>query len=316
MAELVSGTAPGLGQGTHYNDTSVVTDVTDFIFQITPEDKPFFHLCGDKAAVSAPWHEWQTRDLITRSGNAQVEGFNYTFTNPSRLPSRTGNVLHIMAKDIRISNTNQAIGHYGIPNMRADQVEVQLGELGTDIEHGLIQSTLRTSGTAGTARRMKGIIQAVISGITGFTNSTAVTFVESVFNAHLENGWGRGAALRDALVDGRMKRVISNYSGNNLRVLNADSGRLVNTVDVYESEYGPVSMHLCRDIPTINSGTTAHRNVLVVDKTHLQKAWLRGVGVERTAKIADSEDYMATCELTLEYGNPIAHLLVACLPTI
>jgi hypothetical protein len=308
---MPSGIAPAYGQGTQYGDTSVVTDVTDWIFQLTPEDKPFFYLCDDKpASVEATQHQWQRRELTVRQPNAQFEGFSYTFTSPSRLPVRESNWLQIAAKDIRLSNTNQAIGHYAIPNFRADQVETQLAELGTDLENALLRATLNT-GATGTARMMLGIIPMIQSLGTLYTNVTAATFTEGRFNSILEDGWSTGASLKDALVDGRMKRAISQFTGNASRIINADAQRLVNAIDVYDSEYGPINVHLSRDMPTFSSGTSLGRSLLLVDKTMLAKAWLRTVGVSRTAQIADSEDYIAVCELTLEFGHRNGHALVA-----
>lgn len=308
---MAHGTSPTGNVGTHYGDTSVVLDVSQYIFQETPEDTPFFELCENKMAeVTAVYHNWQIRDLVTRQDNASVEGFTYAYTG-QRLPTRIGNVLQIPSADIRVSNTNQAINHYGIPNLRADQVETKLTELKTDIELALLRGTANT-GASGVARRMLGIIPMITTNVTaggGYTNGTAATFGESIFNGMLEVGWTRGAALRDVLVDGRMKRVISNFTGNATRVINADAGRLVQAIDQIDTEFGPVSLHLCRDLQVINTGTSAARQVLAVDKTHLAKAWLRPITVQKAAAIADSEDYIAVTELTLEYGHPCAHSL-------
>jgi len=308
---MAHGTSPTGNIGVHYGDTSVKLDVSDFIFQETPEDTPFFELCGNNGAEAiAGYHNWQIRDLVTRQDNASVEGFTYAFS-AVRLPSRIGNVLQILSSDIRISNSSQAMNRYGIPNMRADQVETKLAELKTDIEIALLKGTANT-GASGVARRMLGIIPMITTNVTaggGYTNGTAATFSESIFNGMLEVGWNRGAALRDVLVDGRMKRVISNFTGNATRILNADAGRLVGAIDQIDSEFGPVSLHLCRDIPTVNTGASLGRAVLAIDKTHLNKSWLRPITVQKAAAVADSEDYVAVTELTLEYGHPCAHSL-------
>ena len=306
----MAGTAPVFGAGTHYLDSStIVTDVTDVIYQITPEDTPFFHLCGDTPAnVAAPWHQWQMRDLVTRSLNIQFEGRAYTFTSAMRLPSRQANVLQILDKDIRVSGTNQAIDHYAIPNMLADQSEVKLTELKTDIEHALLRATLNTGGTA-TARQMAGLIPMAQTNLSMYTNASSATFTENRFNAALEQGWTNGADLKDVFVDGRMKRMISQFTGNGLRVVAAEQGTLINSISVYESDYGPVNVHLSRDVPTVSTGNSLARVLVYVDKTHLNKAWLRPVTVQRTAKVADSDDAIAQAELTLEWGNPNSHFV-------
>ena len=309
---MPSGTVPPYGQGTGYGDTSIVTDVSDLLYQITAEDTPFFYLCEDGPANvgNAYNHQWQRRELSTRNDNAQFEGFNFTFTSASRLPVSLFNTEQILAKDIRISGSNQAMGHYAIPNLRADQIEVQLAEEKTDIERALLRSTLNTGGT-GTARRMLGIIPMAQSNLTMQTNVSTATFSEARFNGFLEDGWTQGAALRDVLVDGRMKRVISNFTGNAARIIDATAGELVTAIDSYQSEFGPVALHLCRDMLTTGTALTATlgRSVLAVDKTHLKKAYLRGSQVIPAARIADSEDYILLTEVTLEYGHPNSHYL-------
>lgn len=304
----MAGTAPPFGAGTHYLDSStIVTDVTDIIFQITPEDTPFFHLCGDVPAnVSAPWHQWQVRDLVTRQSNINFEGFAYTHTSAMRLPSRAGNVLQILNKDVRISETNQAIGHYAIPNLKADQTEVKLTELKTDMEHALLRATLNTGGTA-TARQMAGLIPMAMSNLSMYTNGTAATYTEALFNGFMERAWEAGAHVRDIFVDGRMKRLFSTFNGNGTKFFDANARTSVNSIDVLKTDFGDVDIHLCRDIPTINTGTSLGRGVLGVDKTHLNKAWLRPVTVRESAKIADSHDSIIVTECTLEWGNPNSH---------
>jgi hypothetical protein len=306
----MGGTSPTGGTGTHYEDAStIVTDVTDIIFQITPEDTPFFHLIGDVPAnVNAPWHQWQIRDLVTRGLNAQFEGFGYTFTGGLRLPSRQGNVLQILNKDIRVSRTNQAIGHYAINSLVADQTEVKLTELKTDIERALLCATLNTGSTA-TARQMQGLIPMAQNNVSMYTNGSAATFTEVLFNGFLERGWNAGAEIRDILVDGRMKRLFSNFTGNAVRFLDPQQHRLVNTISHIDTDFGPVNIHLCRDLSVTGTGSVIQggggslgRAVVGIDKTHLNKAWLRPVTVRQTADIADSEDAIAVTELSLEWG--------------
>ncbi len=309
----MAGTSPPYGVGSHYLDTSSLTeDVTDFIYQITPEDTPFFHLCGDApASVSHPWHQWQKRALTTRQVNANIEGFGYTFTSAMVLPTREGNVLQILNQDIRVSRTAQEIGHYAISDLMADQTEVKLVQLKTDIEHALLRATLNTGGTA-TARQMIGIIPLVMTTLSGYTNGSQVTFTESRFNGMFEQGWALGADYKDVLVGGTLKRIISNFTGNGFRAINTTEAKIVNTITTYESDFGTVQIHLSRDVNTVTDGAggSLGRCALFIDKTHLKKAWLHPVSVDQAAKTADSRDAIAVCEMTLEWGHPAAHGLM------
>jgi hypothetical protein len=288
--------------GTHYGDTSVKEDVLDIIAQITPEDTPFYDMIGDGGAAS-PKHEWQTRDLSTRNGNAQIEGDTYTFAAPV-LPTRVNNFTQIVRKDVRLSGTSQATSRHAIGDLAADQTEQRMVEWKTDVEHALLRGSSASGNASNTARQMDGLLNVISTNATAFASGT--TLGETELNDLLNNVWNSGGKPRDALVNGFLKRRISAFTGGSTKNFEQTEKKIINTVSVYESDFSVVAMHLSRDML---SGTNANA-LAVVDKDMFAKAWLRRPFTERAPKVADSIDIVILGELTLEYGNEAAAGLI------
>ena len=306
------GTNPATGW--QYGDTSVAEDVSDIIYQITPEDTPVYNTTGDSRASNI-LHQWQTRALATRSIlNAQVEGGVYTFTAQLNTPdARRGNYTQIFNKNVRVSETEAAVRHYAIDDYFQDQMLMRMAEIKTDIEHAGIDGTLTSGSSAQTARQMQGLINAIVSAVTTYTTlAAAATLLESGFNDLIQVCWSLGSKPRDWYGHGYMKRKISGYIANSTKYIAAEEQKLVNTISVYQSDFFVVTMHLCRDIPFqtgtyLNfSGYTGY-GLLGLDTSMIKKAWLRPLTAERTPKVADSYDGIIKGELTMEWGHPNAH---------
>lgn len=297
-------------QGQHYGDTSIAEDVTDIIYQITPEDTPFYNSIGDTQATAIT-HEWQVRDLSTRNANANYEGFTFTFTTAMTTPTRVTNVTQIMNKDVRVSETEIAVNHYAIGNLFADQMQIRMVEFKTDHEHALLQGTLVT-GLTTAARSFQGFIAAIGSNASSYTNSTGLgTMTETVFNDAIQMAWDLGGEPQDCFVGGKAKRHISSFTANLTRFIPADQQRQVNTISLYESDFFPVRVHLSRDIKAqeIDSTYTGYQFVFA-DLTMLKKAWLRRPTSMRVPVTADSADGIIKSESTLEWGNASAHVVL------
>ncbi len=293
---------PTDGIGTHYGDTSIVDDVTPIIFQITPEDTPVKNMLTPGSA-SAVTHEWQTRSITTRSDNAAPEGSTYNFTGANQLPGRKSNVQQILKKEVRVSGTTRAAGHHAIGDLASDQMATELTGLMTDLEHTLIQGTGASGSATDTARRMDGLVQVISTYGTTHTTVTNISLTEEHFNDFQELMWDLGASPKDWLMKGTLKRRISSFTANSTSFIERDQRRQVNTVAIYESDFGVVQLHLSRDIP----GSATNYGLLGLDRTMLTLAMLRPFISKRTADIADSYDGIILGEATLEYGNALGH---------
>jgi len=284
--------------GTHYGDTSLKEDVLDIIFQITPEDTPFFNMIGDSSATS-PKHEWQVRSLTTRQVNAQVEGDSYTFVEPV-LPTRVENLTQIFAKYPRVSNTSQATARHAIDDLMADQMEQRMVEFKTDMEHALLRGSQASGNASAVARQMDGLLNIVSTNT--LTLSGGTTLTEDHLNDLLEDIWEQGGKPGDVLVNGFLKRRISTFTASSTKFQQQEARKVINTISVYESDFSVVNVALSRDIPQATDNNT----LVALDRSMFGKGWLRTPVSKRVADTADSVDAVIIGEVTLEYGNEAA----------
>lgn len=308
-----------LDVGTGYGNTSRITDVTDYIYQIKPEDKPFFHMCGEDTAKD-PVHQWQKRTFTTYNHNAQNRGFKYTFPTANIYPTREFNFTQILGKEIRVSDTEKNSSHFAIDRLFSDQMQLALSIIGTDAEVALLLGTMASGDATNLAPQMRGLLWALQTSGTTYTNmGGGIGLTEDLFNTFVQTLWEFGSEPRDVLVGGRLKRMISGFTASSTRYIAADASRLVRTVSDYESDFFPTMIHLSRvvhsgavSVLTNETGGIASGCALVfVDTTMLKKAWLQPLLAEVTARVAHSTDGVLSMELTLDYGHPHAHMWVA-----
>lgn len=291
-------------------DPSLKEDVSDMIYQPTPDDTPLYDIMGEKTA-NGPYHFWLTRDLNNyQNPNIQSEGFVYAFTGTQlQYPNpRRYNSTQILARAVRVSETDAVAAHWAIDDVVADQVNAAVVGIKTDCEASLHIGQLAT-GLTGVARQMMGIYQFLTSGITTYTNVTgAVSLSETIFNDTLQLNWTLGGHPVDVFVGGYLKRRISGFTGGaNARAILAEDLKLVNSVSLYVSDFNMTcAIHLDRNGLVQAGGLTGY-SCLWLDKTVAHKAFLRRWVSERTPKVADSFDAMIKGELTGEWGHPVMH---------
>lgn len=296
--------------GSFYPDVAVAEDVSEIIYQITPEDTPVYNTCGDGVAQS-PFHLWLTRSINGRSHNANPEGFTYGFTagNINYPNPRRFNSTQIFNALVRVSESEVASRHYAIDDVFADEMSQAMTKVKLDAEHTIIRGTM-VSGATDTTRQLQGILEALISGITTYSAGAGATLTEALFNTGIQGLWERGGEPRDIYTHGYMKRKVSNIfnGGGSLKQIAAENQRLVATVSTYISDFFPVNIYLSRDMP-INgqTGQLTGYGILALDRTMVKKMWLRPWVAERAPKTADSHDGVVKGEFTLEYGTPLAH---------
>lgn len=274
-------------------------DISSMIKNQSPDDRPFFELCGDATATS--WkHEWQTRTLRARAVNALAEGANFTYRNV-RAPSRPSNTCQILEDGIEVSGTSQAEGHYGAPNLMSDQVKLNAKQHGLDIEYSLIRG-LETTGNTAHARIMGGLMSIIT------TNKTAmlgITMTEQHYVRNLlQTIW---SATNDrpntVLCNAELMNAINAFNAfGATRWLDTMTREIVVEVLRYQSSFGSVSNYLCRDL----SNGSSNGEICAFDRTQMKKAWLRSTKLKPVAPQADSEQAVMISELTLEYGNELA----------
>lgn len=316
-----------------YGDGSIREDLSDVIFQITPEDTPYSASIGNNKATGI-LHQFQKRSIATREFNAVPEGFTYNFTAPMQNPTRVTNQCQIFGNEVRVSESEQAVNHAGIMQSFADQMGVTMVRHETAIEHGLLRQTFN-SGATNAIRQLRGLLQSIFNNASSagdgvayatghtYTDMGGAELTEQRLNAFTQILWELGAEPRDVLVNGTMKRVISSFTTANTRFIEADEERLVRPITTYLGDFQPLTIHRCRDIfggSAALLATTATYNItnskqghsiLLYDRTACNKTWLRPTQSVRTAYIADTLDGVIKSELTHEEGNADMHLWAA-----
>lgn len=267
-------------------------DLIDVITNISPLETWFTSNTADGRA-DAIKHEWQTDALAAAAANAAIEGDDAT--NVAVVPTaRVQNSCQILRKVFQITSTQQAIKKAG----RVDEVDYQTmkstKELAKDIEYALIINASEVTGTSAVARQLKGVLGWIATNVTTAT-ATSEVLTESRFNDNLALIWAQGGLPYATLVSSGKKRAISGFTSNSRRIA-AEDRKLVNAIDVYESDFGTIMIRLHYVVNTTSSGT-----IINLGQMNLwQKAWLRPVKREALAKTGSSDKYMIEAELTLE----------------
>lgn len=276
-------------------------DVLDVIFQITPDDTPFYMDIGD-ATASSTRHYWTTRSLSVRNANAVPEGDSFAGNYSGlSLPTRVGNICQILRKLPQVTGSMGAEDTIGVQDLMADQISLRMVEWKTDAEHALLRGSVRTGTTHVSDSRYMGGLHNIVS-TNAFDYGSVNSFAEAKFIDLLEAVWSSGGNPKKVLCGSKVKRTIGTFTASSTKFLETQSNTVTNVVNVYESDFGVTNIRISRDVPSA-AGTFA---CYAYDPDFFDKAWLRRPFVERIARTGDSEEAVILGELTLEYGNEAA----------
>lgn len=244
------------GITTSFDDGNRLEDVMRTVIMLTPTDKPFTTGMPKNRATNVI-HQWPEDTATTRSGNAVKEGASFSFTAKTP-PSRRTNLTQIFDKTWAVSSTERWVQSAGISDRFLYEKGKALLELGTDIEHAYLRGSL-ASGNNTTARRMAGAYNYVTTNATAVASGTKLT--ESFFVGLAQLCWTAGGRPTEVYVGAFAKRIISAYTAGSTKNTASEDKRLVNAVDVYESDFGVMKIFISRDAL---SGTNAE-SVLMID---------------------------------------------------
>lgn len=270
-------------------------DLIDVITTITPQETWFMSNIGTERATAIR-HEWQTDALAAPAANAQIEGDD--FAASAAVPTtRVANSCQILVKVFQISESQQAINLAGRRNEVDYQQTKRSKELAKDLEYALLINASEVTGTSALARQLKGVLGWIATNVTT-ASATTVDVTETVYNDNLALIWAQGGFPSYTLVGTYQKRKITGFTSN-VKNISADAQKLVNTVSVYESEFGVIQVRLHQVMNTTAPDTLLNLGVLDLWK----KAWLRPIVTTKLAKTGSSDKYKIEAELTLESRN-------------
>jgi hypothetical protein len=272
---------------------TMVEDVTDLITNVDYESTPFYSSLAESQATNT-LHSWLVDTYAAAADNADM-----SFTDAS-VPSRSPNIVQLFQKDIRVSNTEQRVAHYGMSDPYTYQLQKKMVEMARDIEKALIAGTT-ASGSSGVARRLNGAIALITTNKTARNSGSSLS--ETEFNDILSGIYDNGTDITvdKAFMGTSLKRAISGYTAGTTKYTDASGKKLYNTVSVYESDFGVVTLHLEREVPT----TAGNKGILMVDSSKWRVAYLTDGRPQHIplATIGSAKRGMLEAELTLEALN-------------
>lgn len=303
---------------TRYDAVGAREDLSDVIYNISPQDTPIMSSIG-KTSAKAVYHEWQTDALASvNTSNALVEGADATAATLSPT-TRIGNYTQIVGKTVQVSGTLESVDKAGRKSEKAYQLAKASAELKRDIEGIITANQGQSAGNSSTARVMGSLLSYIKTntnkgsgttagadpttiGVSTRTDGTTRTFQESMLKDVVAKVFTSGGTPSVLMVSPALKQVVSGFTGLAQHRYNSNAGGQVTILagaDLYQSDFGVISIVPNRFMRT--------RDALVLDPEYAALAYLRPFQTIDLAKTGDSEKTQILAELTLEVKNEAAH---------
>lgn len=312
---------------TYDNASLIREDLEQQYSMISPEEVPFQTAIGVGEAASNTYTEWSIVDLAEPNNtNRVVEGDSDPANDDPTLGNRIGNYTQISDKIVEVSHTSEAVDAAAENIQRlAEQVAIKLKEMKRDMEVMLMQNIAANPGASGTARAAAGLpawlTSNIVLGVGGaaptlsgttegypdaaLTPGTAVALTEDAMNDVIEDCWNAGATPTLIMVNSNNKRVISNtFTGNAGRYKDAIDKRLTAAVDIYDSDFGELTI-----VPNRFQPTTAANNysVYILDPNFAELKFLEAPRQKPLSESGHAKRRLVWAEYTLKVHNEAAH---------
>ncbi len=246
-----------------------------------------------RGEASAVTHEWPVDALKTPAANAQIEGADATFT--ARVsPTRANNLCQIVKIEFAVSGTEDSVTNAGMAKRYAYEMNKAMKEWSNDMEFALMRGTIASS-SGSAVRSMKGLKAAIT---TNATAQSGTSLSENMLNDYLGTTWEQGGEVDEVYVGKTLKRRISGFTAGSTKNVQADEKRLINTVEVYESDFGMLKLFKHRYVT--QSGDN-NLDIVGIEAARFRVALLRAPKHEALAKTGDAVKGHIVGEGTLEY---------------
>lgn len=306
---------------TRFDAKGVREDLSNVIYQISPEETPFMSNVG-KENVKNTYYEWQTDDLAAAvSTNAQIEGDDITSFTAATPTVRLGNYTQISRKDVIISGTLESVDKAGRRSEMSLQMAKKSAELKRDMETAMLSNQGAAAGDTSTARKT-GALQAFLKTNTNegtgggdpsyTTTPTAArtdatagdlrSFSEVLLKDVIQKVWTQGGKPSVVMAGPVNKQNLSKMAGIAAQRFNAQSAKpstIIGAADIYVSDFGNVTI--------VPNRFQRERDVFVLDTEYASVAYLRPFQTVELARSGDADKRMLLCEFGLKVMNEKAH---------
>lgn len=313
---------PGItGLGTTYNLPNYVGE----LFDASPEDTPLLSAIGGLTggqSVGATFFEWQGYDLRDAADDRQRTEGAAAPDGESRTRYIASNVLEIHQEAVEVSYTKQgATGQratggqpavtIGSAVMPADelawQIEQQLKQIARDVEKTFITGKYQRPADNTTARKTRGLIEAIATNKAVTTHTAADLTADDVLDLMQkvwENGGIQESETRTLIVNAKLKRALTRIFIKDARYQEATRNVGGVNLQTIETDFGSCNIMLNRYMPT--------EQLVVASLDELYPVFLEIPSkghffAEPLAKTGASDKVQIYGEIGLRYGNEKAH---------
>ena len=292
-----------------YDAVGIREDLEDVIYDVSPEETPFYSKCG-KVKAANTLHEWQTDALRSSTTNAHIEG-DATTANARTATSRLGNYTQIFKNAVVIPDTDEGLVKAGRAKEIAYQVLKTAKEQKLDIEKALFDNNARVAGSSSAARELAGAPSWIVTNIDEASDATAATgdgtdartdgtaaaFSQTRFDNVMQSIWESGGKPDSVYLSAFQMNVALGFTGNNNQrsTIRAEDERVIKHMDVYVTPWGTVEFVPSRE----NRG----KDVFVMQDDMWAVGVLRPTKNVALAKTGDATTRQVTTELTLICKN-------------
>jgi hypothetical protein len=290
------------------------------LISLSPEDTPFLSAIGGLTggkSTRATEFEWQTYDLRAAGDDRQrLEGANAP-TVDLRVRANVSNIVEVHQEAVEVSYTKQAATqqYAGVNNGDNDnpvldemawQIDKALRAKARDVEKTFITGTYQKPTDNTTARKTRGILQAITTNVTAKSGTPTLTATDVLDLC--QTIWTAGGIQEQEtatlIVGAALKRWISKLFITDKGY--AEQTRNVGGVNVQtiETDFGRLNVMLNRYITASTLAIVSLEECAPVFLEIPQKGFLF---VEPLAKVGAADKSQLYGEIGLEYGSEIKH---------
>lgn len=303
-----------------YDAAGIREDLEDVIYQISPDETPFYSACK-KVKASNTLHEWQTDTLRSSADNKHIEGDD-TAAEARVATTRLGNYSQIFKNAVSIPDSDEGLKKAGRSAELAYQTLKIAAEQKLDIEKALFSNNARVAGNATTARELAGAPAWMLTNVnfvsassganpngTGSnarTDSGAPTaFTQAKFDDVMQSVWSSGGKPDVCYLSAFQMDIALGFTGNNNQRSSVQAGdkKVIKSLDIYVTPWGTIEFAPTRE----NRG----RDIFIMQSDMWAVGVLRPTKNTALAKTGDSTRRQVLTELTLVCKNEKASGMIA-----
>ena len=269
---------------------------------LTAKETQLYNKLGKTVAINTI-HSYLVDTLLTAASLAVGEGEDFT-ASALTTPTRLTNIVEIVAKNFKVTRTQQDILHYQGENELSRQTSKALMDWANAAEFDLVRSTL-TSGASGTAPKMSGIIEAVSLSTNHTSHASGTAWAASILDSLIMNSWisSNGEVPTELYMGAIIRKNTDLFTQKTNVVVNNPMGQqeIVKTVSTYTTAFSTLNVNTHRYIQ--QAADTTGR-VLAINPEKLKVAQLRAPYIQTDlSRGGDYDNYAVVGKFTLEVHN-------------